>query len=195
MKTIYVPRITIVCLLIMLLCMCGLVLCITNIYAYHHPMQLSYLSGDELESGRYVSGTITSYVISPRKAKGTEYYDYFGNYTNLVDEEYIGFIIPFDKEEYIRVWINNQESLALLNETQDGLHVNAPFVGRIYNWDASQSQLTDDMLGFEHNKVITNYAIVQKDLSTEIYWVKVCLVGVIMSLLLYGFKGKIEVSP
>lgn len=193
MKKIYISRMTIICFFIMILSICGIVACIIRMNAYYHPWSLTYLSEDNLKPDKYVSGTITSYVISPRKPKGTDFYDYFGNYDNYFDE-YIGYIIPFNEEQYIRVWINDQESLELLNETQDGLHVNVPFIGQIEEWDASQSDITDEMLGFDHNKVITNYAIVQKKLDTEIFWLKVCLSGIIISLLLYCFEGKVKVS-
>jgi len=193
-KEIFVPRIAIVCLLIILLCAGGIVICITEIYAYYHPIALENITRADLKSGRYVSGTITSYVISPRKAKSGDNYDYFGNYDNLIDEEFVGFIIPIYEERYIRVWINNQESLEFLNETRDGFQVNVPFIGQICDEDASQFQLTDEMLGFDHNKVIIDYAIVQENLNREMYWLKVCFGGIMLSIFLYCFMGKIEVS-
>ncbi len=188
MKKIYISRMTIISLFIFLLSICGIAACIIRINIYYHARPLAYFSEGSLKPGKYVSGTITSYVISPRKPKGTDAYDYFGNWDNYIDR-YIGYIIPFNEEQYIRIWINDQESLALLNETQDGSHVNAPFVGQIEAAD-DPSRYTDDQLGFDHNKVITNYVIVQKNLNTEILWIKVCLSGIVTSLLLYWFQGR-----
>ncbi len=192
MKKILISRMTIVSLLIFLLSICGIAVCIIRINAYHRAQPLTYFSEGSLKPGKYVSGTITSYVISPRKPKGTDVYDYFGNWYNYIDR-YIGYIIPLNEEQYIRIWINDQESLALLNETQDGLHVNVPFIGQIEVGDDA-SPYTDEQLGFNHKKVITNYVIVQKNLNTEMFWIKVCLSGIMISLLLYWFKGRIQVS-
>ncbi len=192
MKKIYISRMTIFSLFIFLLSICGIATCIIKINAYHHAQPLTYFSEGSLKPGKYVSGTITSYVISPRKPKGTDVYDYFGNWNNYIDR-YIGYIIPFNEEQYIRIWINDQESLALLNKTQDGLHVNVPFIGQIEAGDGA-SLYTDDQLGFNHDKVITNYVIVQKSLNTEMFWIKAGLSGIVISLLLYWFKGRIEVS-
>lgn len=55
----------------------------------------------------------------------------------------------------------DQESLALLKESQDRLHVNVPFVGQIEVEDNVFSYM-DDRLGFDYDKVITDYVIVQK---------------------------------
>lgn len=192
MKKIYISRMTIISLFIFLLSICGIVVCIIRMNAYHHPLPLTDFSEGNLKSGKFVSGTITSYVVSPYKPKGTDYYDYFGNYTNYVDE-YIAYIIPFNDEQYIRIWIKDQELLALLNETPDGLHVNVPFTGKIEAADVAYPY-TDDQLGFDHNKVITSYVIFQKDLNLEMFWLKVFLLGIVISLLLYYFKGKVEVS-
>lgn len=194
MKKIHISHMTICSLFILLLSICGIIACIIRINAYQHPRPLEYFSEGNLRPGKYVSGTITSYVISPRKPKGTDIYDYFGTYIKFIEEEYIGYIIPFNEEQYIRIWMNDPESLELLNETQDGLHVNVPFVGQIEAWDASHSQISDDMLGFDHNKVITNYVIMQRNLNAEMFWIKVCLLGIMIALLLYWFNGKIEVS-
>lgn len=192
MKKIHISPMTIISLFILLLSICGIAVCIIRINAYRHARPLTYFSEDSLKPGKYVSGTITSYVISPRKPKGTDVYDYFGNWYNYIDS-YIGYIIPFNEEQYIRVWINDQESLSLLNESEDGLHVNVPFIGQIEAGNGA-SPYTDDQLGFNHNKVISDYVIVQKNLNTEMFWIKVCLSGIVISLLLYWFKGRIEVS-
>ncbi|MDE7269298.1 MAG: hypothetical protein K2N81_02365 [Acetatifactor sp.] len=195
-KIIHFSRMTIVCLVIFFLSICGIAACIIRINAYHHARPLTYFSEGRLEPGKYVSGTITSYVVSPRWPKGPDvnYSIYsFGNHYNLIGEEYVGYIVPFNDEQYIRIWIKDQESLAFLRESRDGLHVNVPFVGQIKEEDVAYSY-TDDQLGFDHDKVITNYVIFQKSLSTEKFWIKVCLSGIMLSLLLYWFKGRSEVS-
>ena len=193
MKRIHIPRAAIVCLFIGILSICGLFACIIKINAYHHPLPFSQLSEDTFKQGRYVSGTITSYVISPRMPKGKDSYDYFGTLDTYSGGGYIGYIVPFNQEQYIRIWMNDSESLALLNQTQDGYHVNAPFVGQIKAVDSANS-FTDDRLGFDHNKVITNYEIVQKNLNTEKFWIKVCILGLVIAILLYFQSGKVEIS-
>lgn len=196
MKKIHISHMTIISLFILFLSICGIAACIIRIYAYHHPRPLAYFSEDNLKPGKYVSGTITSYVVSPRRPKGSQVDSSFGNYLDIFgNREYKGYIIPFNEEQYIRIWIRikDEEALALLNESQDGLHVNVPFVGQI-KADDNPSSWADDVLGFDHNKVITNYVIFQKDLSTEMFWIKVCLTGMIISFLFYWFKGRIVVS-
>lgn len=194
MKKIYISRMTIICLFLFLVSTCGLVACFLGMNAYYYARPLTDFSEDSLKSGKYVSGTIMSYVVSPRQPKGTDVKDsYFGNWGRF-DGKYLGYIIPFNEEQYIRIWIKDQESLALLRESQDGLHVNVPFVGQIEYEDVSQSDYSDDVLGFDHNKIISNYVIVQKNLSTEKFWIKACLLGILISFFLYRSKGRIEVS-
>lgn len=193
MKKIYISRMTIICLFLFLVSTCGLVACFIGMNAYYHARPLTDFSEDSLKSGKYVYGTIMSYVVSPRQPKGTDVKDsYFGNWESF-DGKYFGYIIPFNEEQYIRIWIKDQESLAHLKESQDGLHVNVPFVGRI-SVEEDRSSYTDDQLGFDHNKVITNYVIVQKNLSTEKFWIKACLLGILISFFLYRSKGRVEVS-
>lgn len=193
MKKIYISRMTIICLFILLLSTCGLVACFIGMNAYYHARPLTDFSEDSLKPGKYVSGTIMSYVVSPRQPKGTDVKDsYFGNWESF-DGKYLGYIIPFNEEQYIRIWVKDQESLALLRESQDGLHVNVSFVGQI-KAEEDRSPYTDEQLGFDHNKVITDYVIVQKNLSTEKFWIKACLLGVLISFFLYRSKGRVEVS-
>lgn len=83
--------------------------CIRGVYAYYHPKPLSYFSEGSLKPGKYVSGTITSYVVSPRQPKGPDSDDgYFGNLHDVfTNEVYIGYIIPFNEEQYICIWIKD----------------------------------------------------------------------------------------
>ncbi|MCM1262726.1 MAG: hypothetical protein NC313_08390 [Butyrivibrio sp.] len=195
MKKIYVSRMTIISLLIFLLSIGGIVISILRINLYNQAQPLAYFSKDSLKAGRYVTGTITSYVVNKRRPTSSDV-DYsiytFGNWDNLIDT-YAGYIIPFDDGNYIRIWINDEESLALLNGSQDGFHVNVSFVGKIKVED-TPADYADDVLGFDHNKVITDYAIVQQDLKAEKYWIIVCLFGIVTALILYFFEGKVEVS-
>lgn len=195
MKKIYISRMTISCLFLFLVSTCGLVACFIGMNAYYHARPLTDFSEDSLKSGKYVSGTFTSYVVDPRWTKGDD--DLFGIWQVWLDlfgrEQYYKYIIPFNEEQYIQIWIKDQESLAHLKESQDGLHVNVPFVGRI-SVEEDRSSYTDDQLGFDHNKVITDYVIVQKNLSTEKFWIKACLLGVLISFFLYRSKGRVEVS-
>lgn len=195
MKKIYISRMTIICLFLFMLSICGLVACFLGMNAYYHARPLTDFSEDSLKSGKYVSGTFTSYVVDPRWTKGDD--DLFGIWQVWLDlfgrEQYYKYIIPFNEEQYIQIWIKDQESLALLKESQDGLHVNVPFVGQIKVED-NVSSYTDDQLGFDHNKVITDYVIFQKNLSTEKFWIKACLLGILISFFLYRSKGRVEVS-
>ena len=193
MKKIYFSRMTILCICLFLLSTCGLIACFLGMNAYYHARPLTDLSEDSLKSGKYISGTIMSYVVSPRQSKDTDVEDsYFGNW-NSFDGKYLGYIIPFNEEQYIRIWVKDQESLALLKESQDGLRVNVSFVGQI-KAEEDRSPYTDEQLGFDHNKVITDYVIVQKTLSTKKFWIKACLLGILMSFFLYRSKGRVEVS-
>lgn len=187
-------RMTIISLFILFLSICGTAACIVKIHAYRHALPPEHFSENNLKPGKYISGTITSYVISPRKPKGSGTYDYFGVWNNFT-EQYFGYLIPLNEEQYIRIWVKDPETLALLNETSDGFSINVPFTGRIEAWeDWSDSPYSDETLGFDHNKVITGYVIVQKNLTAEMFLIKVCLAGIMIALLLYRFKGKIEVS-
>ena len=197
MKKIHISRMTIISLFILFLSVCGIAACIIKINAYHHARPLEYFSEDSLKPDKYVSGTITSYVVSTSWPKGPDV-DYsiysFGElYNTITNEKFVAYIIPFNDKQYIRIWIKDKESLALLRESHDGFHVNVPFVGKIETLDVPYSY-NDDSLGFDHNKVISNYVIFQKNLSKEKFWIKVCLLGVMISLLLYWFYGRIEVS-
>lgn len=191
MRRIEVPRMAIVSLFIAFLSICGLVMCAIKINSYHHPIPLTYFSEDNLKSGKYVNGTITSYVISPNIPKGAEA-GYFGEWHDI-NGVYIGFIIPFNEEQYIHIWIDDPESIELLNQTQDGRNIDVPFVGKITACDSPVSY-TDEQLGFDHNKLITEYEIVQKNLAMEKFWLKTCFVALIVAFLLYCSSGKIQVS-
>lgn len=70
MKKIYISRVTFIYLFILLLSVFGIAVCIIKINLSHHPRPLTYFSEDSLESGKYVSGTITSYVVSSSWPKG-----------------------------------------------------------------------------------------------------------------------------
>ena len=197
MKKIHISRMTIISLFILMISICGIAACIIKIYAYHHARPLAYFSEDSLKPDKYVSGTITSYVVSTSWPKGPDV-DYsiysFGEFYNTITyEKFVAYIIPFNDGQYIRIWIKDQESLALLRESHDGLHVNVPFVGKIEALYVPYSY-NDDYLGFDHNKIIKDYVIFQKNLSKEKFWIKVCLLGTMISLFLYWFKGRIEVS-
>lgn len=196
MKKIYVSRMTIISLFLFLLSICGLVACFIGMNAYYHARPLTDPTEDSLKSGRYISGTITSYVVDPRWTRGKGDDDLFGIWgvwLGLFDRKQYKYIIPFNEEQYIQIWIKDQESLALLKESQDGLHVNVSFVGQI-GVEEDRSLYTDEQLGFDHNKVITGYVIFQKNLSTEKFWIKACLLGILISFFLYRFKGRVEVS-
>lgn len=197
MKKIYISRMTIVCLFLFLVSTCGLVACFLGMNAYYHARPLTDPTEDSLKPGKYVSGTITSYVVGPGSTKGKGDDDLFGIWAVWLDlfgrEQYYKYIIPFNEEQYIQIWIKDQESLAHLKESKDGLHVNVPFVGQIKVED-NVSSYTDDQLGFDHNKVITGYVIFQKNLSTEKFWIKACLLGILIAFFLYRSKGRVEVS-
>lgn len=186
---------TIICLCFFLLSTCGLVACFIGMNAYYHARPLTDFSEDSLKSGKYVSGTIMSYVVDYRWTKDDD--DLFGIWQVWLDlfgrEKYYKYIIPFNEEQYIQIWIQDQKSLALLKESQDGLHVNVSFVGQI-KVEENVSSYTDEQLGFDHNKVITDYVIVQKTLSTEKFWIKACLLGILISIFLYRSKGRVEMS-
>ncbi|MCM1326348.1 MAG: hypothetical protein NC094_04105 [Bacteroidales bacterium] len=195
MKKVHISHTTIICLFIFFLNICGMMACIVGIYAYYHPQPISSFSEGSLKPGKYVSGTITSYVVSPLDKRTTREGDsYFGNRLDIWGRmEYIGYLIPFNEEQYIRIWIKDEKSLALLWKTPDGFHVNVPFTGRIERNDIP-ADYTDEMLGFDHNKVITDYVIFQRNLNTEMFWLKVCLTGMVISFLFYWFKGRVEMS-
>ncbi|MCM1101114.1 MAG: hypothetical protein NC398_06990 [Acetatifactor muris] len=195
MKKVHISPMTILSLFIFCLCICGIVVCIVKTNAYHHAQPLSDLAEDSLKPNKYVSGTITSYVVSPLDKRTTADGDsYFGNLLDIWGRpEYRGYLIPFNEEQYIKIWMKDEESLALLRETPDGSCVNVPFTGRMEKVEIP-SGYTDEQLGFDHNKVITEYVIFQKNLSSEMFWIKICLVGILISLPLYWFKGRIEVS-
>ncbi|MCM1567823.1 MAG: hypothetical protein NC081_00065 [Roseburia sp.] len=196
MKKIHISQMTMISLFIFFLSICGMVVCVIKTMAYHHAQPLTYFSEGSLKPGKYVSGTITSYVVNQRRPKGKNVDDSiysFGNLYNIfTNEEYIGYLIPFNEEQYIKIWIKDEESLALLREVPDGLDVNVSFIGQIEYQE--EAEYEDDVLGFDHNKVITNYVIFQKNLSSEKFWIKVCLTGIIISFFLYWFKGRIVVS-
>lgn len=195
MKKIYISRMTIICLFLCLFSICGLVACFIGMNAYYHARPVTDLSEDSLKSGKYVSGTIMSYVVDYRWTKDDD--DLFGIWQVWLDlfgrEKYYKYIIPFNEEQYIQIWIQDQKSLALLKESQDGLHVNVSFVGQI-KVEENVSSYTDEQLGFDHNKVIKDYVIFQKTLSTEKFWIKACLLGILISIFLYRSKGRVEVS-
>lgn len=196
MKKIYISRMTIICLFLCLFSICGLVACFIGMNAYYHARPLTDLSEDSLKSGKYASGTIMSYAVDHRWTKDKD--DLFGIWQIGLDlfgrEQYYKYIIPFNEEQYICIWVKDQKSLALLRESQDGLRVNVPFVGQIKYDEVSQSDHADDVLGFDHNKIISNYVIFQKTLSTEKFWIKACLLGILISIFLYRSKGRVEMS-
>lgn len=186
---------TVICLCIFLLSTGGIIACLISTNAHHHARPLAALSEEDLKPGKYVSGTITAYVVSPHQSKDKGDVELFGTWGvwNRFDGEYFRYIIPFHEDQYVYIWIKDQESLALLKESSDGLHVNVPFVGRI-SAEEAPPQYTDEQLGFDHNKVVTNPVIVQKTLHAEAFWMKACLLGILIFFLLYRWKGRIEVS-
>lgn len=78
MKKIYISRMTIICLFLFLFSICGLVACFIGMNAYYHARPRTDFSEDSLKAGKYVSGTITSYVVDHRWTKGKGEDDLFG---------------------------------------------------------------------------------------------------------------------
>ena len=162
-----------------------------KLFSYYPPLDLTDLSEQNMKINQYVKGTITDCVtvhaLDSRRASGNS-----GTFLKGV-EEYYYYTIPISDDQYIRVLINDEESIKGMEQIVNGDAAEVSFTGQIaigeplntvwYNWDPE----------FDQSKVVVDYMIWQKELDTEKNLCRKGFWGILIAALIYCFGGGIQI--
>ena len=191
MKNIHIPTSAWVSILIGVISLLVVIVNGFMIFSYYPPLDLANLSEQNIKMNQYVEGTITDCVTVPvfnsQRAlrgnsgtfiKGGEIYQYY--------------TIPISGDQYIRILINDEETIKGMERIVHGDAAEVSFVGQIqvggplytewYNWDPE----------FDQSKIVVEYVIWQKELGAEENFCRVGFWGIVLAVLIYYFGGGIQ---
>ena len=164
-----------------------------KIISYFHPLDLAYLSEQNIKIDRYVKGTISDCVTVPLFNNQNTLSGSSGMLVEIVGRDYESYTVPIFGDQYIRVWINNEESLKGMESIVHGDKAEVSFVGQIkkggplntewYNWNPELDQ----------SKIVADYVIWQKTLDVEKNFCIAGFYGMVIAVLIYYFCGRIQI--
>lgn len=191
MKNIHIPTSAWVSILIGVISLLVVIVNGFMIFSYYPPLDLANLSEQNIRKNQYVEGTITDCVTVPvfnkqrnisgssgGWVKGAEVYDYY--------------TVPISGDQYIRILINDEETIKGMERIVHGDAAEVSFVGQIqvgepldtvwYNWDPE----------FDQSKIVVEYVIWQKELGVEENFCRAGFWGIVLAVLIYYFGGGIQ---
>lgn len=196
MKNIHIP--TSACISI-LMGVISLGLILVNgfqIFSYYPPLNLANLSEQNIKRNQYVEGTIadcvTVHVFNNQRASGCS-----GGWI-IGGKNYQYYTVPISDDQYIRVLIDDEESIEGMEHIVHGETAEVSFTGQIVNGEPLNTEWYNWNPEFDQSKVIVDYVILQKTLDTEKKLFCAGFWGILIAALIYHFGDGIkviEVSP
>lgn len=191
MKNIHIPTSACASILIGVISLLMILVNGFKLFSYYPPLDLASLSEQNIRMNQYVEGTITDcvtvHVFNNRRASGTS-----GGFIKG-GKDYYYYTIPISDDQYIRVLINDKESIKEMEHIVNGDAAEVSFTGQIaigeplntvwYNWDPE----------FDQGKVVVDYTIWQKALGAEKNFCRAGLVGILIAALIYYLGGGIQI--
>lgn len=192
MKNIHITTSAMISILIGVISLLVMLVNGLEIFFYDHPLDLAYLSKDNLKRNRYVNGTITDCVTVPVLGNQRDISGRSGTFV-IRKEVYYYYTVPISGDQYIRVWIKDKESLKEMERIAQGEAAEVSFVGKIQAGEPLNTAWYDWNPEFDQSKIVVDYVIWQKTIDAEKLFCQAGFWGIVLAILIYHFFGEIQI--
>lgn len=193
MKSIYIPKSALISILIGIVSLWVLFINALEIVSYYRPLDLEYLSEQNIEAGRYVQGMISECVTVPLFNRQDMLSGNDGEFLGAWGRTYKSYTIPISGEHYIRVWLYDAESIDGMEGIVQGGTLEVSFKGKIQKGKNINAEWYNKDPDFDQSKVVDDYVIWQKTIDMEKNLCYAGLLGMVIAALIYYFSGGIEI--
>lgn len=186
---IFISKTFLVSVLLFLLGVCCIYVGKRSSEKYEEVLNISELNRESCVEGKYVTGTIDTYVVQVIESGVGKEYSGQSEQTLNFFSKYDTYTIPVADNQYIRVMVKSREKVGDLENYTQGEGEGVAFEGVIKTSDSINTEWYEKVEGFEMEQMIADFVLMETDIQSKKKLFGPGIAAIILSILLSVSSG------